>query len=205
MLAGVSYNLFKQAGDLDAFDDAIAYERHALEAWGQMVAAAGGRLQPQPGLRSARRRASAGSWKEEYQLLGRDFEQLLAERQTAAAKEGSPHLRPRIAENRPPSVKLLPVSRATQGRDVEVSVSAPEDVKWIRLRYRHLTQFEDYATAEMTLDPKRHVYTGRIPAAFVDPKWELMYFVEVVDKNRSGRMYPDLDVETPYVIVPVAR
>jgi hypothetical protein len=32
-----------------------------------------------------------------------------------------------------------------------------------------------------------------------------MYFVETIDKEGNGRNYPDLEMETPYVIVPVER
>jgi hypothetical protein len=32
-----------------------------------------------------------------------------------------------------------------------------------------------------------------------------MYFVEAVDRSGTGRMYPDLEVETPYVVIPVRR
>ena len=32
-----------------------------------------------------------------------------------------------------------------------------------------------------------------------------MYFIEAVDKKGAGRMYPDLEVEMPYVIVGVSR
>ena len=84
---------------------------------------------------------------------------------------------------------------------VAARVDAPAGVKWVRLRYRHATQFEDYQTAEMTLDAKSGNYTARIPAAFADAKWGLMYFVEVVDKKGAGRMFPDLETETPYVML----
>ena len=84
-------------------------------------------------------------------------------------------------------------------------MTAPAGVKWVRLRYRHATQYEDYQTAEMTLDAKTGNYTARIPAAFADPKWDLMYFVEVVDKKGAGRMFPDLEVETPYVVIAAKR
>ena len=57
----------------------------------------------------------------------------------------------------------------------------------------------------MTLDAKTDNYTARIPAAFADPKWDLMYFIEVVDQKGTGRMFPDLEVETPYVVLPVQR
>jgi hypothetical protein len=48
-------------------------------------------------------------------------------------------------------------------------------------------------------------YQAVVPAGQIDPKWDLMYFVEVVDRAGSGRMYPDLEREAPYVIVPVKR
>ena len=52
---------------------------------------------------------------------------------------------------------------------------------------------------------------GTLPAATSgahfgrDPPWDLMYFVETLGKNGAGRMYPDADVETPYVVVPLRR
>ena len=79
-------------------------------------------------------------------------------------------------------------------------------MKSVRLRYRHLTQLEDYQTVDMAPDPgSTRTFTARIPAAFIDPRWDLMYFVEVMDANGRGRMYPDLDKETPYVVVSVRR
>ena len=102
----------------------------------------------------------------------------------------------------PPSARLLPVA---PGLEVAARVTAPAGVKWVRLRYRHATQYEDYQTADMTLDAKTGNYTARIPAAFADAKWDLMYFVEVVDRKGAGRMFPDLEVETPYVVVSAHR
>ena len=60
---------------------------------------------------------------------------------------------------RPPAV-------AVPGQDfvVQVKVAAPAGVKWIRLRYRHVNQKEDYQTADMTLDARTGVYAGSIPA-----------------------------------------
>ena len=88
---------------------------------------------------------------------------------------------------------------------VSAAVTAPGGVKSVLLRYRHVTQTEDYQTAEMTLDPKTGQYVGRIPASFINPKWDLMYFVEVIGNNHVGRMYPDADSETPYVVATVQR
>ena len=203
LLAGVEYNLYKLTGDVGSFDAAIAHERKALEAWNRMVAAAGDVYSDNLAF-GAHAVGFSRNWKEEYQILGRDFEKLLAERQKAVPKEVTTHFTLHAESGPPPVVKLRPVPPVKNGQDVVVSasVTAPAGVKWVRLRYRHLTQFEDYQTADMSLDHGSGLYSGRIPASFLDPKWDLMYFIEAVDKTGAGRMYPDMEVETPYVIVP---
>jgi hypothetical protein len=196
LLAGVSYNLYKQAGDLHAFDDAIADERQALQAWNQMVAAASDVYNENLAF-GAHAVGFSRHWKEEYSLLSRDFENLLAERQKATGKD-VPSRKPLPPLGPPPSVQLRPIDHLR----VAAKVTDAAGLKSVRLRYRHVTQFEDYQTTEMTLDPKTGLYTAAIPSSFVDPKWGLMYFVEAINKKGAGRMYPDLEVETPYVIVP---
>jgi hypothetical protein len=57
----------------------------------------------------------------------------------------------------------------------------------------------------MTVDPKSGLYAAAIPGAFIDRQWDVMYFVEIVDRQGHGRLYPDLEVETPYVVVSVRR
>lgn len=206
MPAGVCYNLYKLTGDLASFDEAIAHERKALDAWAQIVSAAGDVYSENLAF-GAHAVGFSRHWKEEYQILGRNFEQVLAERQKAVGRSGAVHWPLRTMAGAPPAVKLLPVTSAQPGRDVEVSASvqAPAGIRWVRLRYRHVTQFEDYQTADMMPDRKTGLYTARIPASFIDPKWNLMYFIEAVDKNGAGRSYPDLEFETPYVVVAVSR
>jgi hypothetical protein len=197
LLAGVCYNLYKETGDLASFDEAIGYEKGALDAWSQIVAAAGDVYSENLAF-GAHAVGFPRHWKEERQTLARNFEQLQAERQKAAPKAGATHFPLHTAVDAPPSARLWPVG---PGLEVAAQVTAPAGVKWVRLRYRHATQYEDYQTAEMTLDAKTGNYTARIPAAFANAKWDLMYFVEVVDRKGAGRMFPDLEVETPYVVV----
>jgi hypothetical protein len=197
LLAGVCYNLYRETGDLGSFDDAIGYEKRALDAWAGMVAAAGDVYSENLAF-GAHAVGFSRHWKEEQQILTRDFEQLRAERRQAVAKPGVAHFSPHAAPGPTPSARLLPVA---PGLEIAARVTAPAGVKWVRLRYRHVTQFEDYQTAEMTLNAGTGNYSARIPAGFADPKWDLMYFIEVVDNNGAGRMFPDLEVETPYVVV----
>ncbi|MCX6618639.1 MAG: hypothetical protein NTZ98_21395, partial [Acidobacteria bacterium] len=111
------------------------------------------------------------------------------------------------ADQRPPEVRLERPATAKPGQALRVAarVTDPSGVRSVRLRYRHLTQFEDYRTLQMTRDQNSGLYEANIPGDFIVPQWDLMYFIEAVDGQGNGRIYPDLETETPYVIVPVGR
>jgi hypothetical protein len=292
--AAVSFNLYRETGDLFSFDDAIAFEKRAIESWTDLVAAAGDVYREDLPF-GVHRVGFSRHWKEELQCLQRDLEKLLSTRNQAQprAGEGGPviahapprkiddraplliratvgsrkpikqvsvvvigqdavqtrlpmraqssgmylaEMRPNVtagrvgyfiealdegggrtacppvwvtitADSQPPRVKLIPAATAEPGRDLRVSarVEDPAGVKSVRLRFRHLTQFEDYQSLDMALDVSSGLYAAQIPASFVDSKWNLMYFVEAIDNHGNGRMYPDLEVEMPYVVVPVKR
>ena len=48
-------------------------------------------------------------------------------------------------------------------------------------------------------------WSATIPGEFIVPEWDLMYFVEVMDENGNGRIFPDLEQGAPYVIVGLER
>ncbi|MBV9124670.1 MAG: hypothetical protein JO112_15040 [Planctomycetes bacterium] len=48
-------------------------------------------------------------------------------------------------------------------------------------------------------------YRAVIPAEEVVPAWDLMYLIEAMDNRGNGRIYPDLNRETPYLVVHLAR
>jgi len=203
--AAVDYNIYKESGNTTAFDEAIAGEKRAVDAWRQIVAAAGDVYNDRLPV-GARSVGFRQHWKEELALLERDFAALEAERAKVPAQPAPmPHALD--ATLRRPVVSLPAPAMAEPGRDLRITakITDPEGIKWARLRYRHVSQYENYQTAEMTPDAKTGLYTAAIPAAFIDPKWDLAYFVEVVGKNGGGRMYPDLEREAPYVIVSVKR
>jgi hypothetical protein len=106
-----------------------------------------------------------------------------------------------------PEVKLESVPTAASGQDLGIHalVSDPSGLQQVRLRYRHLTQFEDYGVAEMYMDPVSGLYQASIPGDFIIPGWDLIYFVEAVDSLGNGNMIPDLDRELPYVIVEIKQ
>jgi hypothetical protein len=204
--AAVAYNEYKEAGDLRSFDTAIDQERRAIEAWRAIVDTAAGMYSEKlpfgaPGY-------FPRHWREELQRLSADFESLVAARKTAQMKPNARSVVARLPpDGPPPSAVLSSAESARPGEDFDVSakVTSSAAIKWVRLRYRHLTQHEDYQTVPMTLDAGSDTYKGRIPASFLDPKWDVMYFVEVMDDRGRGRLYPDLEKETPYIVVSMQR
>ncbi len=113
-----------------------------------------------------------------------------------------------ISDDRePPKVRLERAGGVRPGEDLTVraAVSDVSGIRWARVRYRHVTQFEDYKATEMRRNPSTGLYEATIPGRFIVPEWDVMYFVEAMDKKGNGRMYPDLEKEAPYVIVPLER
>jgi hypothetical protein len=293
--AGVAYNLYKESGDLFAFDDAIAFEKNAIDAWGKLVEASGDvyskdlafgvhaagfprhwseelvalrqglvkletergaahfappasgpriahvpvRLAEQAG--SVRIRATAGSRAGMKQVVVKVTEgersTTIPMRESGAGmyqaeiqfRPDSPiqysieasdtagnrsvfpatgeNIRFITASNRQPKLVLQQAPKATPGNDLLITAKADAQTKLksLRLRFRHLTQYEDYETTDMQLDPATGLYAGKIPGAYITSKWDLIYYLEAIDQNGHGRIYPDLDLETPYLIVAVRR
>lgn len=290
LLAAVRYNLYKETGDLFAFDDAIEHERNALQAWQHIVNSAGDVYSDYLAF-GVHDKGFPRHWKEELQKLRQGLEQLETQRRQAGdspegsamriahvpirrtgvheplhiratvgpafkgvrvlvAREGrnyEPTAMQKVAEGmyqaelaplgvegevryvieaedlaghhskpfvvtvsddrQPPQAWLERVREAKPGEALKVTarVTDPSGVRWVRLRYRHATQFEDYETLEMTANPATGLYEARIPGDFIVPQWDLMYFVEAVDTKGNGRMYPDLESDMPYIIVNLQR
>ena len=96
---------------------------------------------------------------------------------------------------------------APVGKPVTITamVSAASGVKWVRLRYRSVNQHQDYCTLPMLPTGEKDQYRAVIPLENIAPTWDLMYYIEAMDNDGNGRMYPDLNKETPYIIVKLQR
>ena len=97
------------------------------------------------------------------------------------------------------------IPRAPPFQPSRANVTDPSGVASVRLRYRHVTQFEDYETLEMRPMDEAGVYVATVPGDFVVPQWDFMYFIEAIDKAGNGMIWPDLLKEMPYVIVTIDR
>jgi len=100
-----------------------------------------------------------------------------------------------------------PVSGVSPGKPLTISVkiTAPAGLKWVKLKYRSVNQEEEYKTLPMTATAAKDIYTVTVPADALEARWDFMYFIEMMDNNQQGSIYPDVDKQTPYFMVKLIR
>jgi hypothetical protein len=117
-------------------------------------------------------------------------------------------IRVNVTEDRePPTLVHEPISRAAARKPLRVRarVHDPAGIRWVRLLHRGVTQFQDYRRLEMQPVGRDDEYEAVVPGEQVDGRWDFMYLFEVMDQRGNGKIYPDFEVETPYIVVPLDR
>jgi hypothetical protein len=97
----------------------------------------------------------------------------------------------------------VPVARPMQPLRIIAEVEDPSGIQWVRLRYRGLSQHQDFQVLPMLPTGTGNQFQATIPGENIDPKFDLMYLFEVMDNAGNGKIYPDLAKQTPYVVVKV--
>ena len=110
-------------------------------------------------------------------------------------------------DNQPPVITADDTKEARPGTPLTIRarVEDPSGVRSVWVRFRSLDQKQDYATIQMLPTGKNHEYAAQIPGSYLDPRWNFMYFIEAFDTNGNGAIFPDLNRETPYVVVDLKR
>jgi len=208
--AAIYYRLYNRSKNATALDSAIAYEEKAVAAWRQIVNDAGDTYTSDimMGLREA---DLCGHWKDGLLALEKDLAQLrtTADSLQKDKSSGSPaYAIPVRPAGKQFSVVHRPVSGVfSPGKPLTISVkiTAPAGIKWVRLKYRSVNQEEEYKTLPMTTTAAKDIYTVTVPADALEARWDFMYFIEMMDNNQQGSIYPDVDKQTPYFIVKLKR
>jgi hypothetical protein len=207
-VAAVDYNLFTITSDPAALARAVAGERAAIEAWRGIVDTAGDRYDFNLAMGACAVNL-CGHWRDELATLEKGFAQLQQEaaRVPAAASPSIPARPAAPADTTPPVVTHTPVATAEAGQPLRIDarVTDRSGVESVRLRYRHVTQFDNYETLEMHPTGTTGQYEATVPGSAVASEWDFMYFIEAIDKAGNGVMWPDLAKQAPYVIVRVGR
>jgi hypothetical protein len=206
-LAAVHYNLFLRGHNKAELIAATQGEKDAVAAWRELVAIAGDHYAPDLAM-GARNYDLCGNWSDELVKLEADLANLNAQcakaEETAAAQVWNPATEGKFP---PPVVEHDRIVAAPVGQPLRIVVRStdPTGVQSLRLRYRHVTQFEDYATLDMQPTGRPDEYAATIPGEFLESKWDVMYFIEAINRAGTGTMWPDFTREPPCVFVKLQR
>ena len=207
-LAAVHYQLFQQGKNPAELAAAIGGEREAIAAWRELVAVAGDHYAFDLAM-GARDHHLCGHWRDELMSLEVSLKELEGQGSAAVMSENKEKVwtpapvtvsaAPRVEHARPVGVRPGEPLRLT------ARVTAPGGIAAVRLRYRHVTQFEDYAALEMQRTSDTDEFTATVPGDFLVPQWDFMYFIEAIARDGQGIQWPDLAQEAPYVIIKLKR
>jgi hypothetical protein len=210
ILAGLNYALFTHTRDVNRLNQAIAEEENAVSEWTALVDAAGD-VYVDNFLMGRVSVGLCGHWRDELKLLRTDLADLKQQEKEARVEWPKPiaSVRPPSTspDHEPPSLFNTSMTTTAPGRPLLLTAVAkdPSGIKWIRARYRAVNQTQDYRTLEMHPTGPKNAYGAVVPGEEIDGKWDLMYFFEVMDNAGNGKIYPDFEKETPYVVVRLNR
>jgi hypothetical protein len=153
-----------------------------------------------------------GHWKDELGKLEDGLQKLERQRQQADPGAMTVKVPAYKISPAPPFDALFRVEPLTadeamtnQPVNIRIRVSAPQGIKWVRLYYRAVNQQLEFKTLLMEPDAASGEYRAVIPVADIDTTYDLMYYIGLMDKAGHGRIFPDLNKETPYKIIKFIR
>jgi hypothetical protein len=142
--------------------------------------------------------ADTGHWKDKLAIVQADRE--VVERLRAAGPlRDQPELPGRTPRTAAPEVQHTPPVTALAGRPLRlvVKLKPAGRARTVRLHYRLLNAQEKFRTLEAPAGEASFT----IPAAEVSPRWDLLYYFELLDERGGGWFHPDPFERTPYFVV----
>jgi hypothetical protein len=100
-----------------------------------------------------------------------------------------------------PAIVHVPPKAAAAAKPLALALKVwpLKDATTVRLHYRAVNQLAKFKTVEAPAAKASFA----IPADDLSPRWDLMYYFEVLNRERSGWFEPDPDRATPYYVVKV--
>ena len=105
----------------------------------------------------------------------------------------------------PPVVEHNPVASCEPGKSLRLSfrVRDASELVSVKMHYSHVTQMEEYRVVDLSTSGEQ--YEAAIPGDYINPRYDLMYYLEAVDRFGNGVFYPNPDRVPPYIVVKVRR
>lgn len=207
IMAGLEYALHRHTGNGDALSRAKDELTQALRHWQALVDLTDGAYNADLRGFGGQSQHHLAQWAGGLAIIReavREVEHLdLDRRFPEPAESGSPPWR---RDSAPEMLKIDHDPALTwQPRTalpLTVNIQASEEVEWVRLHYRYVNQREPYVVMDMA--KRGGHWQAEIPAEYVLPEWDLMYFFTVKDRAGNTALYPGLEQahgDAPYFVV----
>ncbi|MDP2997823.1 MAG: hypothetical protein Q8N47_10070, partial [Bryobacterales bacterium] len=120
---------------------------------------------------------------------------------TSRAERPTPALRRWPKALPRPAMLHTPLKSVAAGKPLLLTLKVwpINNVTTVRLHYRPVNQLAKFKTLEAPVSKASFA----IPAEEISSRWDLMYYFEVLNRERSGWFEPDPDRATPYYVVKV--
>jgi hypothetical protein len=205
-LAAVYYNIYLLNQRPEELIAAAEKEKHAIKAWRDLVKIAGDHYTFDLAMGSHSDVSNlSGHWRDELPILEKNLKQLESKCAAFGKVSNTPTdlFRKDNGDKTAPTIEHEKIKFAKPGKEIVINVKVKDEspLKLVRVKYRRVTQFEDYKSIELKPANESSAYSAVIPGNEISPDWDFMYFIEAVDSNGNGVMWPDFRKEPPYVIV----
>jgi hypothetical protein len=120
--------------------------------------------------------------------------------------KSKPYILIKVSEDHtPPSIIHNPIRECNPDEPLHIRAKITDEspIEKVLLYYRPTRQTMEYSIAAMYL--KEDEYQATIPGEAISKEFDLLYYIEAVDKYGNGVFYPNPDFEQPYVVVRVRR
>lgn len=205
MRSGVLFALHEKTNDAKAAHESLEQYYRARASWASIVERAHGVYADD--LSVSDRFSERGQWSDKLALI--DWDIFEVERRRASAKDSSD---PRViaavlAVLQMPKRETLttthtPPAAFTPKQELALEITVAQSLTKATLWYRHVTQAERWASADMTA--ANGVYRAVIPATYTDSPYPLQYYFEFRVAPERAWLYPGLDeklLNQPYFVL----
>jgi hypothetical protein len=210
--AAFEYRWFQRTGEKPKLWLAVQREENNLNKWRE-IADAASKIYADDLMFGNRAKGLCGNWHDEIPSLEKGLADLKQEVRNAPPS-ASPTTKPTDAAmtaflntSTPIVVEHRPIETASATRPLTLTakVRAPAGIKWVHLRCRSVNQKLDYDTVPMTPTGSPDEYQATVPPEKISPQFDFMYYIEAMDKDGVGCIWPDFEKQTPYVVVKLQR
>ena len=120
-----------------------------------------------------------------------------------SCEHASQHYSLSLCENVPDiQLEHTPVSTAECGKDLRISatISADSEISAVNLCYSRMNQMHPAEKLAMSCIGGGK-YSVVLPGEYLEPRYDVMYYFEVICADGAGRNLPDFRRQTPYYVV----